>query len=105
MVNTSGEIAPDPLSFTRGATFISANLKALRASPKSVTGLLELSLRLLEDYPDTFMASSDDGSVNVIDIADANETVRHAEQQSESSIVRSCYDKSQIKVTAISHSS
>ena len=105
MVNASGEVVPDPLPFTRGATFISANLKALRASPKSVTGLLELSLRMLKDYPDKFIASSDDGSVNVIDIANASETVSHAEQQSESSIVHFCYDKSRIKVTAISHSS
>ena len=74
----SREAAPDPLPFTRGANFISANLKALRASPKSAAGLLEMSVQMLKSYPDVFMGGSD-GSVKVVDVADASDSLSHAE--------------------------
>ena len=97
----SREAAPDPLPFTRGANFISANLKALRASPKSTAGLLKLSLQMLKTYPDMFMGGSD-GSVKFVDVADASDSLSHAEGQNEASVARFGYGESQIKVTAIS---
>lgn len=102
--NPSSEVAPDPLPFTRGATFISSNLKALRATPKSVTGLLKRSLQMLKIHPDIFVASPYSGSVKVVNVADAGVSLNTAEQQSESSIVRFGYDESQVKVTATTHS-
>lgn len=97
----SREAAPDPLPFTRSANFISANLKALRASPKSAAGLLELSLQMLKKYPDIFMGGSD-SSVKDVDVADASDSLSHAEGQNEASVVRFGYGESQVKVTAIS---
>lgn len=94
------EAAPDSLPFTRDANFIFAYLKALRASPKSAAGLLELSQQMLKNYPDIFMGGSD-GSVKVVDVADASDSFSHAEGQDEASVVRFGYDESQVKVTTI----
>ena len=99
--DVSGEATPDLLPFTRSATFISANLKALRASPRSAAALLELSLQTLETYPDVLMSSSH-GSIEVIDVADANDSFTHAEWQNDASVVRYGYDESEVKVTIIS---
>lgn len=98
--NSSGEATPDPLPFKRGANFLSATLKSLRASPKSAAGLLKLSLELLKIYPDVFMGPSD-SSVQVVDVADASDITNHAERQSEASVVRFGYGESQVEVSTI----
>ncbi|KAL8735777.1 MAG: hypothetical protein Q9166_000641 [cf. Caloplaca sp. 2 TL-2023] len=98
MINdTSGEVAPDLLPFRRGATFIPAHLKALRASPKSVAGLLKLSLQVLNTYADVLKANSE-GSVKIVDVADVSESLSHAEQHNEASIVRFGYGESHVKI-------
>lgn len=43
-----------------------------------------------------------DGSVKVVDVADAGDTLSHAEEQNDASVVRFGYGESQVKVTAIS---
>lgn len=83
------------------SNFISGNLKAVRASPKSAAGLLELSLQMLKNYPDIFMGSSD-GLVKVEDVADASDSLSHAEGQNEASVVRFGYGEDQVKLTATS---
>ena len=95
-----GEATPDPLPFTRCATFILANLKALRASPKSAAALLKLSLQMLKTYPDVLM-SLPYGSIEVIDVANANDSFTYAEERNEASVVRYGYDESEVKVTVI----
>ena len=94
------EATPYPLPFTRGANFISANLKALRTSPQSATGLLKLSLQILKTYQEVFKDGSD-GSFKVVDIAEVNDSLNHAERQHEASVVRFGYDASQVKVRAV----
>lgn len=97
----SREAAPDPLPLTRGANFKFANLKALRTSPKSAARLLELSLRMLKNYPDIFMGGSD-GSIKVVDVADASDSLSHAEGRNEASVVCFDYGESQVKIMIIS---
>ncbi|MCJ1356960.1 MAG: hypothetical protein MMC33_006956 [Icmadophila ericetorum] len=91
------EVAPDPLPFTRGATFISISLKALRASPSSAAGLLKQSLQVLKTYPN-LLSSSSYGSIKVVNVSDANDYLRHPERESEASIVRLGYGESQVKI-------
>ena len=98
--NNSGEATPDPLPFKRGASFLSASLKGLRASPKSTAGLLKVSLQLLKTYPDLFMGSTE-SSIKVVDVADASGVTSHAERQNETSVVHFGYGESQVEVTAI----
>ncbi|KAL9127726.1 MAG: hypothetical protein Q9217_003456 [Psora testacea] len=92
---TSVDVAPDPLPFTRGASFISTGLKPVRAS--STTELLNRSIEILKMYPDLSISSSY-GSIKVIDIADAKESLNHPERQSEPTVARFGYGKSRIKV-------
>ena len=99
--DVSGEATPDPLPFTRCATFISANLKALRNSPKSAAALLKLSLHILNMYPDVLMSRSH-GSIEIIDAAGANDSFTHTERQNEASVIRYGYNESEVKVTVIS---
>lgn len=98
--DTSGEAGPDPLPFTRGATFVSTTLKALRASPQSAAGLLKLSLQMLKTFPDLIWGSSD-GSVKVVDVGDVSDPFRHVERQQEASVVRFGYGESRVKVNAM----
>lgn len=98
--DTSGEVAPDPMPFTRGATFLSTTSKALRVSPQSATGLLELSLQILKIYPELLLETLD-SSIKVFDVADVTNPCDHAEQQHEASVVRFGYGESQVKVAAM----
>ncbi|KAL8911255.1 MAG: hypothetical protein Q9171_003553 [Xanthocarpia ochracea] len=100
VTNTAGDVGPDPLPFTRGATFIPANLKALRGSPKSIAGLLKLSLEVLRSYPDDFMKTLD-GSNKVIDAGDATDALAHTDRHDEASIIRFGYGESKVKPDAI----
>ena len=97
---TSVEVAPDPLPFTRGASFIPITLKALRASPISAVALLEQSLRVLETYPDVLSGSSY-GSIKVVDVANAFESLNHPERPNEASVVRFGYRESQVQVIVL----
>lgn len=97
---TSVDVAPDPLPFTRGASFIPISLKALRASPISAVALLEQSLQVLKTYPDVLSGSSY-GSIKVVDFADANDSINNPERQSGASVVRFGYSEIQVQVTAL----
>lgn len=93
----SNAVAPDPLPFGRGAAFIPAHLKALRTSPKSVAGLLTLSLQVLKAYPDVALLETQ-GSIRILDFADAGDSLTNPEQCNEAAIVRFGYGESQVKV-------
>lgn len=93
------EAAPDPLPFTRGASFIPISLKALRASPNSAVALLEQSLQVLKTYPDVSSGSSY-GSIEVVNVADS---YSHPERLKETSVVRFGYRESQVQVIPSLH--
>ncbi|KAL8981793.1 MAG: hypothetical protein Q9205_003521 [Flavoplaca limonia] len=101
ITENSNAVAPDPLPFGRGAAFIPAHLKALRTSPKSVAGLLKLSLQVLKAYPDVSLLETK-SSTRILDFADASEFFIHSEQCNEAAIVRFGYGESQVKITQIS---
>ena len=85
ITENSNAAAPDPLPFGRGAAFIPAHLKALRTSPKSVAGLLKLSLQVLKAYPDVSLLETK-SSTRILDFADASESFIHSEQCNEAAV-------------------
>lgn len=93
----SHAVAPDPLPFGRGAAFIPAHLKALRTSPKSVAGLLKLSIQVLKAYPGVSLLETK-SSTRILDVADAGDSLIHSEQCNDTAIVRFGYGESQVKV-------
>ncbi|KAL8881532.1 MAG: hypothetical protein Q9198_001277, partial [Flavoplaca austrocitrina] len=98
ITETANAVAPDPLPFGRGAAFIPAHLKALRTSPKSVAGLLKLSLQVLKAYPDVSLLETKN-STRILDVADAGDSLIHSEQCNEAAILRFGYGESQVKIT------
>lgn len=98
--DNSGEAASDPLPFTRGASFLSATLKALCASPQAAAELLKLSLHMFKIYPELYLDTLD-SSIKVFDIADNSNSFDHAEQQHEASVVRFGYGEIQMKVATM----
>lgn len=95
---TSVDVAPDSLPFTRGASFIATSLRAVKPSSYSARELLKRSVEVLQTYPDLSIGSSYD-SIKVIDIANANNLIHYPERQSEGTIVRFGYGESRVKVT------
>lgn len=89
----------DPLPFSRGASFVSSNMKSLRRSPKTISKILKLSLELLKTHSPQLV---DHGSeeINVVDIQDARNTatVPSDKQNAKTTVVRYRQGKSQIKV-------
>ena len=94
---TSVDVAPDPLPFSRGAVFISTSLKAARSYRK--IELLERSIEVLNTYPE--LSADSCGLSKVIDIADAEKPLLHPEPQSEPAVARFGYGQSRVKVPSL----
>lgn len=56
---------------------------------------------MLKTYPEVFQADLD-GSLKVVDVADATDSLSQTERQHDTTIARYDYDGSRIKVTSIS---
>ncbi|KAI0169553.1 hypothetical protein GGR52DRAFT_592149 [Hypoxylon sp. FL1284] len=92
-------VSLDPLPFTRGASFISSNMKSsLRGSPKAVMKSLGLSIDLLKTHSSLLIDRASSG-IEVVDIEDVGESTASAGEQIEkTAVVRYRQGQSRIKV-------
>ncbi|KAI1370878.1 hypothetical protein F4677DRAFT_464877 [Hypoxylon crocopeplum] len=97
--STSSEIVPDPLPFSRGATFVSSNMKSLHAWPKATSKILALAIDLLKTHPLLATTASRD-NIEVVDIEDARDiaTTPTDNRIDKTTVVRYRYGESRVKV-------
>lgn len=97
---TSLNVVPDPLPFSRGATFVSSNMKSLHASPRANAKLLKLTLDLLETHSSLLVGDGQD-SINVVDVGEARDigAAPTDEENEKATVVRYCQGESRVKVS------
>lgn len=89
----------DPLPFSRGASFVSSNIKSLHASPKAISKSLKLSVDLLKTHS-SLLLDHVSGGVDIVDIQDTRDTttVSSNEDNEKTTVVRYRHGQSRIKV-------
>lgn len=96
---SSLEVVPDPLPFSRGASFVSSNMKSLHASPKAISKLLKLSLDQLKTHP-SLLGDDIFDEIDVVDVQDVRDTIAQIDEPNEkATVVRYRQGESRIKVS------
>ncbi|XXH00491.1 hypothetical protein Hte_006837 [Hypoxylon texense] len=93
----------DPLPFSRGASFVSSNMKSPRASPKTISKSLKLSVELLKTHSSLLVDHISSG-IEVVDIQDVSDatTVSSNENNEKTTVVR--YRQGQSRIKAVEKS-
>lgn len=97
--NPSIDVAPDSLPFTRGATFISSNLKSVFECPTSSADLLRRVLEILKAHPEVLI-SSPFQRPEILEIDEAMASFSDSQQGSLNTVVRFSYGEKQVQVEA-----